>query len=44
LVILKSSESNLFNKIVAKREEIHRMIAGIAINHISLKSLLELEV
>jgi hypothetical protein len=42
--VIKSSETNLFNKIVAKKEEIRSMIKGIAINHISLKSLLELEV
>ncbi len=42
--VIKSSETNLFNKIVAKKDEIQRMITGIAINHISLKSLLELEV
>lgn len=42
--VIKSSDTNLFNKIVAKQEEIQGMITGIAINHISLKSLLELEV
>ncbi len=42
--VIKSTETNLFNRIVAKKEEIKSLITGIAIQHINLKSLLELEV
>lgn len=42
--VIKSSEIDLFNRIVTKKDEIKSLITGIAIKHIRLKSLLELEV
>lgn len=42
--IIKSIEPNLYERILAKQEEITNLIAGVAINNISLKSISELDV
>jgi hypothetical protein len=42
--VIKSIEPNLYERILAKQEEITNLITGVAIKKISLKSISELDV